>query len=179
MGGEGDSVWRNAWQRHRPWTMLDAVSEESAAYRSQLIIYGDQPVDLPAEVKERAIFRPGPPPAALERPGDITDATDTELATLRRKAVLPVVASLLGEDELEDLHLARGAPPNERDVWLHLVARGEVFEDLLHSPNYEGSGDLDAVTVAARLADHLQDWVCETAFAWGELRAVDYTLPSP
>ncbi|WP_375504632.1 hypothetical protein [uncultured Jatrophihabitans sp.] len=159
--------------------MLDAVSEESAAYRSQLIIYGDQPVDLPAKIKEKAIFRPGPPPAALECPGEITDATDTELATLRAKAVLPVVASLLSEDELEDLHLAWGAPPNERDVWLHLVARGEVFEDLLDSPTYEGGGELDAVTVAARLADRMQDWVCETAFAWGQLRAVDYTLPTP
>ncbi|MBO1766446.1 hypothetical protein [Allobranchiibius sp. GilTou38] len=155
------------------------MTEDSAAYRSQLIIYGDQPLDLPAAIKEGAIFQQGPPPADLERPGDVTDATDTDLASLCVKAVVPVVASLLRKDELEDLHLAWGAPPHERDVWVHLLARGEVFEDLLDSPNYEDGGDLDAVTVAARLADHLQDWLCETAFAWGELRAADYTLPTP
>lgn len=155
------------------------MSEESKAYRSQLLIYGDQPLELPAEIAEWAIFRPGPEPSVPQRPGQVTDATDAVLASICVRAVLPVVASLLTGDELEHLHLAWGALPYERDVWVCLVAGGEAFEDLLHSPDWQDDGDMDAAIVAARLADHLQDWVCETAFAWGQLRPVEYTLPAP
>ncbi len=130
--------------------MLGAVSEESEAYHSQLIIYSDQPPDLPAAINEKAIYRPGPAHATLQRPGPVTDVTDRVLAALRAKAVLPVVTSLLTAEELEDLHLAWGVPPHERDLWVHLVARREVFEDLLDSPDWADGGDLDAVTRAWR-----------------------------
>lgn len=154
------------------------MNEDSAAYQSQVIIYSDQPLDLPAAINEKAIYRPGPAPAIPERRGSVTDATDKVLADVRAKAVLPVVASLLTAEELEHLHLAWGAPPHERDLWVHMVACGEVFEDLLDSPSWQNGGNQDAAAIAARLADHLQDWLCETTFAWGQLRTVDYTLPT-
>lgn len=102
---------------------------------------------------EGQLFRP-------PSPGPVTDADDSELAEMRL-TLEPVVTSLLTADELESLSLHRDVD-NPQLVWVQLTACGEQFLTTL------GGADLEEV--AARLADHLADWICETRFAWGEQR---------
>lgn len=92
--------------------------------------------------------------------GPVTDADDPELAQLRL-VVEPVVTSLLTADELESLSLHRDVDEPQL-VWVRLTARGEHFITML--------GGAGPEAIAARLASHLQDWICETRFAWGEQR---------
>jgi hypothetical protein len=58
------------------------------------------------------------------------------------------------------------------------TARGELFQDLLSSSAWEGADRAKPVVLAQQLADHLEDWVCETHFAWGQRRITQYTLPA-
>jgi hypothetical protein len=143
--------------------MLVSMTEPSEALASYLVITtGDA-----GDVLE----------AGRARPGDITDASDATLAELRRRAVDPVVAGLLRPGEVEELtvHWGEAGPPG--DVWVRLVARGEVFVDMLSSPAWEGERRAGAEVLAARLADHLEDWICETRFGWGQRRVARYTCP--
>jgi hypothetical protein len=121
--------------------------------------------------RDRPVARPG----GVESP---TDAMDPELAALRRQIVDPVVSALLSADEVDELALRWGADPLPDDVWVHLVARGEPFEHLLHSPVH-GAGPIDAVAAAQNLAWQLEDFIAESRFAWGEQRIARYELPDP
>ncbi len=116
------------------------------------------------------------PPASHPRPGPVTDATDPELATLRRDVVEPVVTSVLSAQELEALELSWGVDGDGADVWVRLTARGELFEHWLSSPEWDGHAPRNPAVLAERLADQLEDWVCETRFAWGERRVAHFTL---
>ena len=64
-----------------------------------------------------------------------------------------------------------------------------MFQDWLTSPVWGASGDagtgadgelqsIDLQLCAARLADHLQDWIAESRFGWGQQRTARYTLPA-
>jgi hypothetical protein len=114
----------------------------------------------------------------VEGPGPVTDAVDPVLRELRRRAVDPVVASLLSPDEVDEVSVHWGAGGEPGDVWVRLVARGELFQDLLSSSAWEGTGRAGPAVLAERLADHLEDWLCETRFAWGQRRTARYTLPA-
>lgn len=94
---------------------------------------------------------------------------------MRRRIVEPVVTSLLSADELDHLEVWATRSGGVDEVWVRVVARGESFRDLLDSTEW-GTGR-DGGSLAARLADHLEDWISETAFAWGQQRTADYTLP--
>ncbi|SEL95391.1 hypothetical protein SAMN04515665_12431 [Blastococcus sp. DSM 46786] len=100
---------------------------------------------------------------------------EDELDRLRADVVEPVARSVLRDDEFESAELWRedGVAPDE--IWVRVVARGEMFRDLLSSPSWEGFERAGPGALAARLADHLEDWVCETRFAWGERRRADPT----
>ena len=119
-----------------------------------------------------------PPPGTAEGPGPVSDTTDPDLASLRRRAVDPVVASLLIPEEVDELSVCWGQEPYGRDVWIRLVPRGEPFLDVLDSPSWSGEEPASPAAVAQRLADHLEDWVCETRFAWGQRRVAHYELPA-
>lgn len=140
---------------------LSGMNSEPPAYRSDLNIGTSTGDGL------------GPP----EAPGPVTDAVDPVLRELRRRAVDPVVASLISADELDELSVHWGVGGDPGDVWVRLAARGELFQDLLSSSTWEGAERAGPARLAERLADHLEDWVCETRFAWGERRIARYTLP--
>jgi hypothetical protein len=116
----------------------------------------------------------GPPP--ITEAGGLTDASDPVLASLRDDIANPVVSSLLRDEELEQLLLAWGKAPREQDVWLGLVACGEEFRCLLRSTFLEQT--LDAAPIMTRLADELQDWICQSSFGWGQLRMSPFTSSS-
>ncbi len=139
----------------------------SPAYRSTLrIVFDDDPTR-----SAHAIGWPTPPT------GD-TDAIDPVLAELRRRVVDPVVASLFSPDELDELALQWESPPCSGNVWIRLVAGGEPFEATLIHRAVDGSDEREPVeAVEARLADWLEDFVCETEFAWGQHRIAHYELP--
>lgn len=126
------------------------------------------------DVVERLQRRPGPAPAP--------EVVDAELGAWREGVVVPVVDGLLLPEELESVQLLRGAGTRRGDVWVEVVAQGEVFCGQLFDPawSWEGwavQGEGQQAAVAARLADQLEDWVCETAFAWGQQRRAKYVLP--
>lgn len=111
------------------------------------------------------------------RPGIVTDALDVTLRELRRRAVDPVIGGLLRPGELDELAVHWGEAGLPEDVWVRLVAGGEVFLQLLSSRAWEGEQRAGAEELAARLADHLEDWICETRFGWGQQRTAQYTCP--
>jgi len=140
-----------------------AMNEPSEAYRSELrITFTDSD---------------GGPEPDRERPGDVTDASDPGLRELRRRAVDPVVAALFRPGELEQLAVHRGGAGLSGDVWVRLVAVGEGFTTLLSSALWEGERRWGAEELAARLADQLEDWICETRFGWAQRRVARYTCP--
>lgn len=125
------------------------------------------------------------PSQSSPRPGPVTDADDARLAALRRRVVEPVVRSLLEPGELEALSVHWGVDGEVSDVWVRLDVPGERYEQWLPSPWHQselaGAGEateapVTEVEVAAQLAHHLEDWVCETAFAWGQQRRARYEL---
>jgi hypothetical protein len=119
----------------------------------------------------------GVPDSHWPHPGDVTDVSDATLRELRRRAVDPVVGGLLRPGELEELTVHWGEAGLPGDVWVRLVAGGEVFVQLLSSPAWEGEERAGVEALAARLADHLEDWICETRFGWGQQRTAQYTCP--
>ena len=114
-------------------------------------------------------------------PGVVTD--DDHLRTLRRTVVEPVVRSLLTEGELEQITVSWAANGDPGDVWVHVVAAGEVFGCWMFSRSWPGHGpDGDHTTTtpqecAERLADQLEDWIAESRFGWGQQRTARYVLP--
>lgn len=152
------------------------MREKDEAYRSEIRIHYAAPNPLQAARDRVNSPTPGPGPGGEQRPGAVSNSNDTDLAGLRADVVLPVVTSLLTPQELDEVELAWGEMPHQQDMWVRVVARGEVFSYLLDSPEWEGGGQSDRPLLAQRLAEQLEDWVCETAFAWGERRQANYTL---
>ena len=121
--------------------------------------------------------------------GDVTDATDESLKTLRRVVVEPVVQSLLTAQELEELTLHSSSGDHPGEAWVRLRACGEVFEEMIYSPDWfvsEPDGGPDRggppdgaalVQTAAKLASDLEDWIAESGFGWGQQRLARYQLP--
>ncbi len=107
-----------------------------------------------------------------------TDATDGELAEMRRRAIDPVVLSLLTPAELATLRVIVYQPSGSREVSLWLAAMGEEMRHWIHDPAFGGPMP-DAPDVAERFADSMEDWVCETRFAWGQRRIAAYEVPPP
>ncbi|MCI2237395.1 hypothetical protein MO973_05805 [Paenibacillus sp. TRM 82003] len=116
------------------------------------------------------------------RPGPVTDADDERLAELRRRVVEPVATSVLGSTELEALSVHWGVDGREGDVWVRIDVPDERHEEVLLSPWWilgpeDGHPPASETEIAAHLGDRLEDWVCETAFAWGQRRRARYELP--
>ena len=116
------------------------------------------------------------------RPGPVTDADDERLARLRRRVVEPVVTSVLTAEEIEHLSVHWGVDGREGNVWVRLDVPDQRHEELLLSPWWVADPwDVEVPTsaeqIAAHLGDRLEDWVCETAFAWGQQRRARYQLP--
>ena len=105
-----------------------------------------------------------------------TDATDDDLRELRRRAVDPVVRSLLTRDELASARVVVYQENGTREISLWLAAVGEEMRQWLWRPEYS-VGSPDPVDIAEHLADSLEDWVCETSFAWGQRRTAVYEVP--
>ena len=125
------------------------------------------------------------PSQSCPRPGPITDAEDERLAGLRRRVVEPVVRSLLAPGELQALSVHWGVDGEVGDVWVRIDVPGERHEQWLPSPWHQsepaGTGEATEAPptdaqVAAQLAHQLEDWVCETSFAWGQQRTARYEL---
>ena len=116
------------------------------------------------------------------RPGPVTDADDERLSTLRRCVVEPVVTSVLTPEEVEHLSVHWGVDGEEGDVWVRIDVPDHRHEVLLLSPwrvpdPDSGEGPAPEAQVAAHLGDQLEDWVCETSFAWGQQRRARYEPP--
>jgi hypothetical protein len=95
---------------------------------------------------------------------------ELDVGEVRRRVVDPVVAGLLRTDELDEVAVWWQPPLPE--LWFRVVARGEEFSSPIWS---EAGTTIDEV--AADVASRLEDWVCETRFAWGEQRLATYELP--
>jgi hypothetical protein len=113
------------------------------------------------------------------------ELNDVQLAWWRSSAY--GMSSPWRDDHQDFLHVARHAPGPLADLyregdllgpelWIRVSARGEVFESQMWGT---GSADDEATLaeVAWDLASRLEDWVCETAFGWGEQRTAEYTIP--
>ncbi len=106
-----------------------------------------------------------------------------DLVEVRRRAVEPVVTSLIQPEELEELVVRFGPPggfhaasPDDLPgVWVALTARGEPFAYAICKATEER---WNAEAVAGTLAGALEDWVCETSFAWGQRRLARYHVPT-
>jgi hypothetical protein len=98
---------------------------------------------------------------------------DEDLQALRDDVVEPVVRSILRADEVEAIEVYREDGVAPGDIWVRVRARGETFVDLLSSISWEGAHRAGPEELAERLSDHLEDWVPETRFAWGERRIAD------
>lgn len=136
------------------------------AYRSTLTL------EFGREAADR-VFPPEPWLTA-ER----TDATDDELAEMRRRAIDPVVLSLLTPAELATLRVVVYQVSGSREVSLWLKTMGEEMRHWIHDPAFGGPMP-DAPDVAAHFADSMEDWVCETRFGWGQHRIAVYAVPPP
>ena len=102
-----------------------------------------------------------------------TDATDLELAELRRRVVDPVVASVLTADELDSVTVFED--PSTHAIRVRVQARGEV---LLHWVQMERALPVDdPVHAAARFADELENFAAESDFGWGVQRIARYVVP--
>lgn len=106
-----------------------------------------------------------------------TDATDDALRELRRRAVDPVLASLLSPAELAgaDVVVYREDGTEVVSLWVRVL--GEDLQVWLWNPEFGAGQSQDPVDVAAHLADQMEDWVCETRFAWGQHRLATYRIP--
>lgn len=114
-----------------------------------------------------------PNPWDAWRTATITDATDPELAELRRRIVDPVVASVLTADELESVLVYE--VPGSSAVQVRVVARGEGFH---HQVQWERRLPVEDVAIAAeRFADELENFACESDFGWGVQRVARYEIP--
>jgi hypothetical protein len=61
-------------------------------------------------------------------------------------------------------------PPSHTQLWLHVVACGEIFDFRIWSTD---SPDDGAAELRARLTSDLQDWIAESRFGWGEQRLAE------
>ncbi len=95
------------------------------------------------------------------------DDTDEDLRALHRDVVEPIARSILRDDELDSVRVHRDAE-DPGEIYATIVGRGEAYIHLLSSPSWDEHQSLDRL--ADRLVDGLEDWVCETRFAWGERR---------
>lgn len=106
-----------------------------------------------------------------------TDTTDDELRELRRRAIDPVVQSLLTADELATARVILYREDDGPGISVWLQAAGEDMQHWIQHPLDGVQWPLDPVHVAERFADSMQDWVCETRFAWGQRRIARYVVP--
>ncbi|WP_380171078.1 hypothetical protein ACFEMC_19070 [Kineococcus sp. DHX-1] len=116
------------------------------------------------------------------RPGPVTDADDEQLAELRRRVVEPVVTSVLRPEEIEALSVHWGVDGRAGDVWVRIDVPDGRHEEPLLSPwwvadPWDVDVPADDAQIAAHLGEPLEDWVCETAFAWGQQRCARYDPP--
>lgn len=95
-----------------------------------------------------------------------------DLDDIRARVALPVVASLVRPAELQ--HVDVGWRQDE--LWVLVRAAGETWQAPIWEL-YLAEPDETLADVAARLADRLEDWVCETGFAWGQRRVAHYEIP--
>ncbi|WP_432505706.1 hypothetical protein [Kineococcus arenarius] len=122
------------------------------------------------------------PHVLVPRPGPVTDARDERLARFRRRAVEPVVYSMMSAQEVQSLSVHWGVDGRAGDVWIRIDAPGDRYEDWLPSPwwpaePFEMDPPTSEAEIAEHLADRLQDWIAESTFGWGQLRQPNYQLP--
>ncbi len=103
----------------------------------------------------------------------ITDQNDEQLRELRRRAVDPVVASLLTEAERGPVTVYYVEETGEIGLWLTAV--GEAFHHWIMDGRDLGTAD--PATVGGRLADQLEDFVAQSRFGWGQQRIARYEIP--
>lgn len=88
--------------------------------------------------------------------------------TRARSRVAALVTSLVRDDELREILVEASS----RSIWLTVRAgENDVFEEQIWIPD----GPVTWEDALVLLADRLEDWICETAFAWGQQRRA--TLP--
>jgi hypothetical protein len=111
-----------------------------------------------------------------------------DLEVIKQRVVVPVVSSLLKREELLGIDLWRGAPSPEwdfgaammgkpGDIWVRVTAITETWVGSLWAAGPVNRHGEELSHVADQLANRLEDWVCETSFAWGEERRADYDIP--
>ncbi len=107
------------------------------------------------------------------------DLDPSDLDEVRRRVVDPLLAALFGPGEVQSVDLVVRADedygwtrstttwPGPRWLYLKLTAGGEEFDRRLDSISF---GRTDGLWLCADLASNLGDWICESAFGWGQAR---------
>ncbi len=101
------------------------------------------------------------------------DLDPRDLNEVRRRVVEPVVASLIGPDEVSDVHVYA----DNDEVYVRVVAREELVTWCLLGTL--GSEPWDAHEMADRFYGLITDDLPATRFAWGEQREGRYQVPGP
>ena len=101
------------------------------------------------------------------------DLDPRDLDEVRRRVVEPVVASVIGPDELDELHLY----VEDGFIWMRVMARQELAI-------WCTLGSLDTESwSAAEMADRCYELITQdlptATFAWGEQREGRYQVPGP
>jgi hypothetical protein len=110
-----------------------------------------------------------------------------DLESVRRRTVDPVVWSVLQGHEIDEVAVWEVPRPRsteeswlgfpDREVWIRVRSQGETFEGPLWGYMLGDDRPPPIGVIAERLASLLEDWVCNTRFAWGQRRQADYEIP--
>lgn len=109
------------------------------------------------------------------------DLDPIDVGELRRRVIGPVVASLVGPDELEEIEVTIDSPPSGLGhVWVRVRASGEWIPCSPGEWWIRGETRLwDAEESAAALYDRLRDELVESTLSWGQWRDGDYKVLGP
>jgi hypothetical protein len=86
-----------------------------------------------------------------------------------RSRVTALVTSVVRNEELREIRVEASS----RSLWLTVVAGdNEFFEGQIWTAHLEATWE----QALEQLCSDMEDWVCETRFAWGQLRHATYPL---
>jgi hypothetical protein len=101
-------------------------------------------------------------------------STTLHLGAILEDVVGPVLRGMTAPEEVDTVELGWSShEPGE--LVLSIRLKGELFRWFVTHP---GQGYEELTDMRSRLAFELQDFIAESAFAWGQLRTMDWDPPN-